>query len=123
MLRRIFQGSKPTAASTTPTRIESRISRNATARGEPPRKRCRPSLLAGKGLVSLFGIGIVRLLVARILMHAAEKWEPCFLHQEGCGLLIRCGVRGSRKRRALQQLLQCLQPVCFARRFVPAQPA
>ena len=43
-----FQGSKPIAASTTPTRIDSRISRNATASGEPPRKRDRLSLLAGK---------------------------------------------------------------------------
>src|SRR6266513_1168716 len=58
MLCRIFQGSKPIAASTTPTRIDSRISRNATASGVPPIKRYRPSLrLAGKSLTSL-GIGI-----------------------------------------------------------------
>ncbi len=44
------------AASTTPTRIDSRISRNATDSGEPPRKRYRPSLLAGRSLTS-FGIG------------------------------------------------------------------
>src|SRR5437868_14262023 len=53
----IFQGSKPIAASTTPTRIDNRISRNATASGVPPRKRYRPSLLAGKSLTS-FGIEI-----------------------------------------------------------------
>ena len=45
------------AASTTPTRIDSRISRNATASGVPPRKRYRPSLPAGKSLTS-FGIEI-----------------------------------------------------------------
>src|SRR6266702_3984614 len=49
----MFQGSKPIAASTTPTRTESRIRRNATASGEPPRKRFRPSLRpAGKSLTS-----------------------------------------------------------------------
>src|SRR6266702_2907228 len=54
MLWIMFQGSNPIAASTTPTRIDSRISRNATASGEPPRKRYRPSwLLAGKSLTSL----------------------------------------------------------------------
>jgi hypothetical protein len=53
MLLTMFQGSNPTAASTTPTRIDSRISRNATASGEPPRKRCMPSWLAGNSLVSL----------------------------------------------------------------------
>jgi hypothetical protein len=50
----MFQGSKPIAASTTPTRIDSRINRNATVSGEPPRKRYRPSLRpAGKSLTSL----------------------------------------------------------------------
>src|SRR5271169_2489168 len=55
MLLRIFQGSNPMAASTTPTRIDSRIRRNATDKGEPPRKRYRVSLVAGNSLVS-FGI-------------------------------------------------------------------
>ena len=49
----MFQGSKPIAASTTPTRIDSRTSRNATVSGEPPRKRLTPSLAAGNSLVSL----------------------------------------------------------------------
>src|SRR5205807_2600863 len=59
MLLIIFQGSNPIAASTTPTKIESRISRNVTASGEPPRKRYRPSwLAAGKSLTSL-AIGLL----------------------------------------------------------------
>src|SRR5215471_5035719 len=58
MLSMMFQGSKPIAARTTPTRIESRIRRNATAGGEPPRKRVRPSEAAGNSLVSF---DIVRL--------------------------------------------------------------
>src|SRR6267378_3630640 len=60
MLLTIFQGSNPTAASTTPTRIDSRISRNATVSGEPPRKRYRPSLAAGNSLVSLGINGLPR---------------------------------------------------------------
>ena len=36
---RIFQGSRPIAARTTPTRIDSRISRPTTASGGPPKKR------------------------------------------------------------------------------------
>src|SRR6202012_3846145 len=59
MLLTIFQGSKPIAASTTPTRMDSRTSRNATVSGEPPRKRARPSLAVGNSLVS-FGIGVSR---------------------------------------------------------------
>src|SRR3984893_10274269 len=69
MLLRIFQGSKPIAASTTPTRIDSRISRNATASGEPPRKRYRLSLAAGNSRVSL---GIDRLPQADLPAHFSQ---------------------------------------------------
>jgi hypothetical protein len=74
MLCRIFQGSKPMAASTTPTRIDSMVSRNATASGEPPRKRYRPSLLAGRSLTSL-GIGLSS-RVARIIGTAGHMGNP-----------------------------------------------
>jgi hypothetical protein len=76
MLYRMFQGSKPMAASTTPTRIDSRISRNATASGEPPRKRYRPSLPAGRSLTSL-GIGLSS-RDARIIGTAGQMGNPIF---------------------------------------------
>src|SRR5476651_717760 len=66
MLLTIFQGSKPIAASTTPTRIDSRISRNATASGEPPRKRYMPSWAAGNSLVSLAIDGLPRALMCAL---------------------------------------------------------
>src|ERR1700733_8943239 len=72
MLLTIFQGSKPIAASTTPTRIDSRISRNATASGEPPRKRYRPSWLAGKSLTSLGIGGLPRALIYALYSSAGQ---------------------------------------------------
>src|SRR5229473_8055102 len=89
MLWMIFQGSKPIAASTTPTRIDSRISRNATASGEPPRKRYRPALLAGKSLTSL-GIGL-SCGGARNIGHGRAHGEPACGGQwlpSGVGTLI-----------------------------------
>ena len=41
-LSTMFQGSSPSADSTTPIRIDSRISLPSTASGDPPRKRLRP---------------------------------------------------------------------------------
>src|ERR1700761_4484899 len=116
MLLMMFQGSNPIAASTTPTRIDKRISRNATASGEPPRKRCTPSWAAGKSRVSL---GIKTLLrYPRQIISAEAKW--------GTGLMasmaarrchgVICGFR-------LQHPFQRFQPVGLARRLVPAQPA
>src|SRR6266404_4236081 len=75
MLLTIFQGSKPIAASTTPTRIDSRISRNATASGEPPIKRYRPSLLAGKSLTSL-GIDDLLRYSPRIVIQPSADGKP-----------------------------------------------
>src|SRR5579872_436975 len=60
MLFRMFQGSNPIAASTPPTRIESRISRNATESGEPPRKRYNVSLLLAGNSLASFGINVSR---------------------------------------------------------------
>src|SRR3981081_1528702 len=76
MLLRIFQGSKPIAASTTPTRIDSKTSRKATASGVPPRKRYRPSLAAGNSLVS-FGIaGLPARICPLILVQSRADGEP-----------------------------------------------
>src|SRR6266852_7607081 len=75
MLWTIFQGSKPMAASTTPTRIDSRISRNATISGEPPRKRVRPSLVAGNSRVSLGIDGLPRGFALIVLRRGAHG-EP-----------------------------------------------
>src|SRR6266581_5118032 len=75
MLLTIFQGSKPTAASTTPTRIDSRISRNATVSGEPPRKRYRPSLAAGNSRVS-FGISMISPIRSRTIVRVGEMGNP-----------------------------------------------
>src|SRR6266478_232461 len=116
MLLTIFQGSKPIAASTTPTRIDSRISRNATASGEPPRKRYRPSLLAGKSLTSL-GIGL-SCGGARTIGHGEAHGEPvCRRQWLPCagGTLTCC--------HSPEHPLQRLQPVGLARLLVPAQPA
>src|SRR5438270_7011576 len=85
MLCRIFQGSNPIAASTTPTRIDSRISRNATASGEPPRNRYRPSLLAGKSLTSLGIDALLRVMAAFIVQRTADG-EPVFARQWLAGL-------------------------------------
>src|SRR3954451_19042699 len=115
MLCRIFQGSNPIAASTTPTRTESRISRNATASGEPPRKRDKPSLLAGKSLTSL---GIDLSCGSRPYSTMAEsKWGTHDSASMAAGL--SCGNAGF----ALQHPFQRFEPVGLARRLVPAQPA
>src|SRR6201996_4137953 len=113
MLLMMFQGSNPTAASTTPTRIASRISRNAPASGEPPRKRCMPSWLTGNSLVSL---AIVRLLrgIRTVFYPALGRWGTRLMPSMALG-----GDRGL----GLQHLLQRFQPVGVARRLVPAQPA
>src|SRR3954468_15488157 len=115
MLLRMFHGSKPIAASTMPTRIDSRTSRNATARGEPPRKRESPSLSrAGKSLTSL---GIGRLLRSGPIIGQSEADGTRSLSSLGCG-----NDFGGNFLLALQHSLQRLQPVGFARRLVPAQP-
>src|SRR5665213_503674 len=77
MLRRMFQGSKPIAASTTPTRIDNKISRNATASGEPPRKRLRPSLAAGNSRVSLTIIVSRTRLAAHCSRYKADGKPTC----------------------------------------------
>src|SRR5216684_4726767 len=129
MLWMIFQGSNPMAASTTPTRIDNRTSRNATASGEPPRKRERPSLAAGNSRVSLGIDGLPRGL-ARTLVCARQMGNPpagvhaairClfdltrFLYANRCPLRLKtlrlnCSV-------GFQHPLQRLQPVGLARRL------
>src|SRR5487761_2656511 len=117
MLLRIFQGSKPIAASTTPTRIDSRTSRNATVSGEPPRKRYRPSWAAGNSLVS-FGIDGLPRGFARSLQSSTQqgRWGTRLLASMAVCRRIPDGSAG------FQHPLQRLQPVGLARRLVPAQP-
>src|SRR3954454_7076934 len=116
MLLTIFQGSKPIAASTTPTRIDSRISRNATASGEPPRKRDRPSLVAGNSLVS-FGILVSRPRIGpRHYSRSFRTWET------RTPASMACGGGQWNCRLGLEHALQGFQPVGLARRLVPAQP-
>src|SRR6267142_5101108 len=145
MLLTIFQGSKPTAASTTPTRIDSRISRNATVSGEPPRKRYRPSLVAAGNSRVSFGISMIPRTIS--LAHYSQCWgdgepacrrqwppaaapdfdtfssrEPVFtprIRSEGlpCWKTLRL-----QNRIRLQHPLQGFQPVGLAWRLVPAQP-
>src|SRR5664279_839918 len=112
MLLRIFQGSKPMAASTTPTRIDSRISRNATTSGVPPRKRYRPSLAAGNSRVSL-GIDGLPLALMDVSYSSAEKMG---------NLLV--GVNG-RQLRTLAILMQVLrhEPVFIPDRLSASAPA
>src|SRR5258708_6037716 len=115
MLWMMFQGSKPIAASTTPTRIDSRISRNATASGEPPRKRYRPSLWpAGKSLTSL-GISL-SWRSRRTIGHGRAHGEPV-----GTSQWPPCTAKTLTYCHGLQHPLQRLQPVGLARRLVPAQ--
>src|SRR4051812_45206415 len=133
---RIFQGSKPIAASTTPTRIDSRISRNATASGVPPRKRYRPSLLAGKSLTSLgIDISMARVRV-RIIGTAGQMGNPkpcrngcppdflfCAFPSREPGPILLENVMGLLvSGRSRQHPLQRFQAVGLARRLVPAQP-
>src|ERR1700694_1842111 len=103
MLLRIFQGSKPIAASTTPTRIDSRISRNATASGEPPRKRYRPSLAAGNSLVSLGIDGLPRANPPLTVVSPGQMGNP------------PVGFNG--------RLLRSQAELCRLSAFVPAFPA
>src|SRR5205085_8009819 len=92
MLLMIFQGSKPIAASTTPTRIESRTRRNATASGEPPRKRFRPSLRpAGKSLTS-WAISNSLGGFDPIIGHGGGHGEPATARQSAYGILIRASA-------------------------------
>src|SRR3954447_20966429 len=92
MLVRIFQGSKPIAASTTPTRIESSTRQNATASGEPPRKRFRPSLRpAGKSLTS-WAISNSSGDFDPIIGQGAGHGEPVKGRQSAYGILIRAST-------------------------------
>src|SRR5262249_56316933 len=115
---RIFQGSKPIAASTTPTRIDSRISRNATDIGVPPRKRVRPSLAAGNSLVCMslvsWGIGGLRSGFASGILTGEQ--------QMGNQLAGTRGYQNFIFVIFLQHPLQRVQSVGLARRLVPAQP-
>src|SRR6266567_4723502 len=140
MLLTIFQGSKPTAASTTPTRIDSRISRNATVSGEPPRKRYRPSLAAGNSRVS-FGISMISR--TNSLAHYSQCWgdgEPASRRQwppaaASCfdafssrepvstpDQVLRWKTLCLQNRIRFQHPFQGFQPVGLAWRLVPAQP-
>src|SRR5450631_867046 len=127
MLLRIFQGSKPMAASTTPTTIESSASRNATASGEPPRNRYRPSLAAGNSRVSLGIDGLPRALMD-VSYSTAEKMGNPLVGVNGRllrTLAILCRLYDMNRcscRIGLQHPLQRFQPVGLARRLIPAQP-
>src|SRR5271166_4385395 len=116
MLWMIFQGSKPIAASTTPTRTDSRISRNATCSGEPPRKRVKPSGPAGNSLVSCDIVILPRIRATHSTM-ARRRW--------GTGKLPSTGFRRYQNficRLRFQHFFQRFEPVGLARRLVPAQP-
>src|SRR3984885_10484279 len=127
MLWTIFQGSKPIAASTTPTRIDSRISRNATVSGEPPRKRLMPSPLAGNSRVSL-AIVISRADVSAHSSIVQGKWGIRLAPSTALGLahpLFRCWacyMNSCSSRIGFEHPLQRFQPVGLAQRLVPAQP-
>src|SRR3954469_6309910 len=95
----MFQGSRPSAASTTPTRIDSNTSFPITASGGPPRKRLTES-------VAINFFSLLRLYIT--------NWAALRLGQPHSG---------SRPLDALQHLLQNFQPVGLRRRLVPAQPA
>src|SRR6516164_5033491 len=101
------------AASTTPTRMDSRMRRKATASGEPPRKRVSPSGAAGNSLVS-FGIEVSRTVMGSVYygdrkMGNSSARTRCY--QNFILVVI------------LQHLFERFQPVGFAGRLVPAQPA
>src|ERR1700720_201944 len=98
MLLRIFQGSKPMAASTTPTRIDSRTSRNATASGEPPRKRYRLSLAAGNSLVSLGINGLPREAAAHCSHYQADGKPACRRQWPAAAEPVSCQVRDALSR-------------------------
>src|SRR5262249_18712527 len=97
MLSMMLPGSKPIACRMMPTSTHSSASRTKTARGEPPRKRSSPR--AG---IAVFGRSVV------ICCMPYPITEPSWL------------IRGTF---ALEHPFQGLQPVGFARRLVPAQPA
>src|SRR5262249_36759484 len=101
MLSRIFQGSSPSTSRITPIRIDSSISRKMTDSGGPPKKRANGSLLAGRWAVVGRSGGMLL--------------APSFSHRRRPGT--------ARAPPLFQDSLQRFQPVGFARRLVPAQPA
>src|SRR5580700_8660969 len=128
MLWTIFQGSKPIAASTTPTRIDSRTSRNATVSGEPPRNRLMPSPLAGNSRVSL-AIVISRADVSAHSSLIQGKWGIRLAPSMAVDLVLArafftwaCYMNRRSSRVGFEHPLQRFQPVGLARRLVPAQP-
>src|SRR3954467_3790312 len=90
----MFQGSRPSADSTTPIRFDSRISLPSTASGEPPRKRSK--------------FPAIRISCRRAYhdLNICRFWRRCAPAFD-----------------SLQHPLQRLEPVRLARRLVPSQPA
>src|SRR5579883_3525957 len=110
MLSRMFHGSKPSASRITPTRIDSKARRKMTASGGPPKNRVTRSC-GGAGFGDWAGMLMRPILSLRagapsnrlrfILWWSKRPATP--------GLDLR------------EHALECLQPIGFARRLVPAQ--
>jgi len=114
MLLTIFQGSNPIAASTTPTRIDSRASRKRHRQRRAAEKRCRPSLLAGKSLTSV-GHGWSPPDSSARYYYGREHMGNPVAGVNGFGTLSKLYPR------PISASSPAFQPVGLARRLVPAQ--
>src|ERR1700704_1316362 len=110
----MFQGSRPSTSRITPIGIDSRMSRKMTESGGPPKKRLTASVLVGRWPAVGRSDGM---LIGLTLSHGA------ILGAIGLARFVAVIGGTTSGLDLVEHLLERLQPVGFARRLVPAQPA